>query len=973
MIHIFKFIKLFDFYFQFEVSCFTKEERKFEKQSKSRVNIHKFLYFVRSRRYRIRKKEKMIEKLEKAVFSSNVDPPGLKPTGTSYVRRKSSEIRKLFPDSPHKAVNVLKHLWNQMYRSPRKRKLMDSMWSKNEEKEIGNYMYFVGKYRNKKNVNKLNETVKKMTKKYDSLRGAWRHTNMNWSQFHKCTKLSKRKINERKYIRKLDVDNIKSIGNFFNSEHSTFPLPDKKYAGKRFMKMSLAKSCKMYNLLASTTRKISVSTLRKHKPKYVKLQGRIPFRQSCCEVCQNFEFLINHASKYLTGVPSTIDACIDTSMCKYDSYFPKIVCALRTCGECGVEKLKEHLIRLNADLLPDTRKRFLVKQWENKRERIPGTGTYKSYMHWRHDRLSYSELLDQYVKSVEKMSSHSFFAAWNFHQYLVCKNNIEEGQVVFVHDYAQNYLCIHQHEIQALHWSHKQVTMHPSCISYRCPVNGCNQVVLHEVVHLSDDLKHDAHLVKRFQSANIEILTRRGVPIRKMIEFTDQAPSQYKNKTAFRYLCQDKTPRERNFFGVRHGKGPCDACAGRIKGRLAKLVKSETCIVNSARSCFEACKEHFETRWPKNDECCHYMLTFSFTSKIPKRPNTDKWKGVRDTREHMHSVMNTGKDLQLNVRDVVCLCPGCLHGDSICKFSDYVDNWRGFDMKKYDDCPPNFDLWNSVQIRKTVGSREDYSWGDVRTILASQTTFEDLHAYVKRNPLPFFDCHIDNTLSERDRRHLDFVALHYRPEDAPESYAPCHIASDGNCFPRALSFICFRSQEMHTELRVRLVYEAVLNAKNYLNNRYLSRGCNIVYRNAGPCKQIAMYSNFYDPSVQLNVVDIYKKEVLDVGKDGTYCGLWQMAQAANVLRRPVISVYPNELHEGMRLDFNRTFYCVDNKYNEREPVVIMWTPMQVAENSFPVHFVPLLKAVSYCFMRKYVYVKYFLSMKYTCFVQHIFF
>ena len=221
-----------------------------------------------------------------------------------------------------------------------------------------------------------------------------------------------------------------------------------------------------------------------------------------------------------------------------------------------------------------------------------------------------------------------------------------------------------------------------------------------------------------------------------MIEFTDQAPRQYKNKIAFRYLCQDKKPRERNFFGIRHGKGPCDACAGRIKGRLAKLVKSETCIVNSARSCFEACKEHFETKWPENDECCHYMLTFSFTSKISKRPSTDKWKGVRD---------------------------------------------------------------------------------------------------------------------------------------------------------------------------------------------------------------------------------------------GTYCGLWQMAQAANVLRRPVISVYPNELHEGMRLDFNRTFYCVDNRYNERQPVVIMWTPMQVAENSLPVHFVPLLKAVSYCFTRKYVYIKYFLSMKYTCFVQHFIF
>ena len=56
-----------------------------------------------------------------------------------------------------------------------------------------------------------------------------------------------------------------------------------------------------------------------------------------------------------------------------------------------------------------------------------------------------------------------------------------------------------------------------------------------------------------------------------------------------------------------------------------------------------------------------------------------------------------------------------------------------------------------------------------------------------------------------------------------------------------------------------------------------------------------------------------------------------MTQATNVLHRPVKSVYPNELHEGMCFDFNRH-----------------WS-MQVAENGFPVHFVPLLKAVSCCF------------------------
>ena len=238
------------------------------------------------------------------------------------------------------------------------------------------------------------------------------------------------------------------------------------------------------------------------------------------------------------------------------------------------------------------------------------------------------------------MAAHSFFAAWNFHQYIVCKNNLDKGQVVVVHDYAQNYLCLHQNEIQAMHWSHAQVTMHPSSISYRCPVQNCNQLILDEIVHMSDDLKHDAHLVKKFQHCNMEVLTKHGVAICKIIKFMDQAPSQYKNKSAFRYLSDKNIPTQKNFFGVRHGKGPCDACAGRIKGRLANLVKTETVVINSAKTCFNACKQYFETTCPKKDECCHYTLTFNYVGKLSKRPDTSKWKGVEHTRQPLHSIVN---------------------------------------------------------------------------------------------------------------------------------------------------------------------------------------------------------------------------------------------------------------------------------------------------------------------------------------------
>ena len=102
------------------------------------------------------------------------------------------------------------------------------------------------------------------------------------------------------------------------------------------------------------------------------------------------------------------------------------------------------------------------------------------------------------------------------------------GDVIFVHYFAQNYLCQHQNEVQGLHWRHKQVTLMPTVAHFKC--SKCHQLATHGIVHISDDMRHDAHLVKVFTQKSIEVLKSNNVNICKMIEFTDQAPSQYKNK-----------------------------------------------------------------------------------------------------------------------------------------------------------------------------------------------------------------------------------------------------------------------------------------------------------------------------------------------------------------------------------------------------------------------------------------------------------
>ena len=47
--------------------------------------------------------------------------------------------------------------------------------------------------------------------------------------------------------------------------------------------------------------------------------------------------------------------------------------------------------------------------------------------------------------------------------------------------------------------------------------------------------------------------------------------------------------------------------------------------------CFEVAQKNLESDWLAPGECKHYLLNFHYTPKIPKRPNTVKWNGVKDT------------------------------------------------------------------------------------------------------------------------------------------------------------------------------------------------------------------------------------------------------------------------------------------------------------------------------------------------------
>ena len=83
----------------------------------------------------------------------------------SFVHRRSSEVRKLLTNKPSTAIAILKHVWDQEYKDPRKRVLMNQYWRHTKyNTSLAKLMLDLGKYRGRKDKKKLSSTVNEVKK-----------------------------------------------------------------------------------------------------------------------------------------------------------------------------------------------------------------------------------------------------------------------------------------------------------------------------------------------------------------------------------------------------------------------------------------------------------------------------------------------------------------------------------------------------------------------------------------------------------------------------------------------------------------------------------------------------------------------------------------------------------------------------------------------------------------------------------------
>ena len=120
---------------------------------------------------------------------------------SSFVCRRSSAVHKLLTNKPSTAIAILKHVWDQEYKDPKKRVFMNKYW-KRCDTNLARSMLDIGKSKAKKDDTKLLSAVNKVKQKYNSLTQASKVGNISWTTFHRNTYVKKYQKKKLSYSRK---------------------------------------------------------------------------------------------------------------------------------------------------------------------------------------------------------------------------------------------------------------------------------------------------------------------------------------------------------------------------------------------------------------------------------------------------------------------------------------------------------------------------------------------------------------------------------------------------------------------------------------------------------------------------------------------------------------------------------------------------------------------------------------------------
>lgn len=494
----------------------------------------------------------------------------VKRTSQSKVVKRSRQ-KGCLPADPEKFVDALEDIIDKA--TPRRKALMKDKQLLNTPKSRKKLMFFEKSSQVLKKVIKRNSMVKKdfignlsFLKEYRLSRTLATFLGVNDS----CvSKYSSRVHEKQKQPRKDSTtgQDKKTIQEFFQRGDVSTNLP----MAKR-VKKNMEERCVLDKPLLDVYQNFqqyhpevtaSFSTFNRCRPKNVESTRKRPWIGCLCESCANIDLKL----KALSQVAARCGSCIKVknkyeavALTLYDkeegAAFNKLKCVQRQCGSCGCD----NIVRFYQPLAEENSMATVVySKWERVKKMYKGKEVSQIMPVSHTD--SVTEVIVKLSGELQNFAQHLFVAAWQQNQFTWLQKNVPKSWVVLNMDFAENYTCVAQEEVQSAHWSHNQVTIQPTVAYYRCPVGSCESIVTEHLIFVSEDNTHDEAAVHKFVKLATEHLVQvRGLTIEKEIQLTDGCAAQYKSKVPFTDISFSKTDLgfsvERHFYGSCHGKVP---------------------------------------------------------------------------------------------------------------------------------------------------------------------------------------------------------------------------------------------------------------------------------------------------------------------------------------------------------------------------------------------------------------------------------
>lgn len=195
------------------------------------------------------------------------------------------------------------------------------------------------------------------------------------------------------------------------------------------------------------------------------------------------------------------------------------------------------------------------------------TGTDRSTLQTRI--VSAEEFVEELSNKLLLLKPHSFLSKQQSQFFKDKKDNLDDGEVLVVLDFSENYKYIAQDASQAFHFNNTQCTVFPVVYYYKE-----NSEIKHKsLVFLSDSTRHDTAAVYTIQKMLIPHL-KENVDVKKIIYFSDGAKQHFKNKFQMINLIHHEED-----FGVKadwsvhttaHGKAASDGIGALFKREAAR-------------------------------------------------------------------------------------------------------------------------------------------------------------------------------------------------------------------------------------------------------------------------------------------------------------------------------------------------------------------------------------------------------------------